>query len=130
MDAVYEDVCPCADRPLYHDARDGSERPWRVSEPHVLFKGLPGVALAARFCREQLDDGTWSGLPQMARKLDRDHAYQPKDSQDWKVKCECGAVHAVPQRELVFCCGDSRIFLADDEAAYVFELPPQEEDGV
>ncbi len=94
-----------------------------------MFRGLPGLALAARFCREQLDDGTWSGLPQMARKLeDRTEAYRIKDSQDWKVRCGCGAVHVVPQRELVFCCGDSRIFLADDEAAYVFELPPQDDE--
>lgn len=124
MDAVHDD-CPCAGRPYYHEAREPRERPQRVSEPRLIFGGLPGLALAARACRTQLDDGTFVGLAQTARKLDADHAYRVKDSTDWKVKCECGAVHVVPLREIVTCECD-RLFMQDGEAAWIFELGPQD----
>jgi hypothetical protein len=127
MHVAPNDACSYADRPYFDEARDTQPRPLMQSEPRLIFGGLTGLALAARFCRTQLDDGTWSGLAQMARKLDADHAYRVKDSTDWKVKCECDTVHVVPPREIV-TCGCDRLFMQDGDDAWVFELGPQDPD--
>lgn len=116
MDAAVHDDRPCAD-----------DRPTYRTEPRLIFGGLPGLALAARLCRTQLDDGTWTGLADTARKLTKDESYRVKDSMDWKVKCACETVHVVPYREIVTCTCD-RLYMQDGETAYVFELGPQEAD--
>ncbi len=119
------DVCEYADRPLYYDHREPAEPLARVSEPRLVFGGSAGLELAARFCRQQLDDGTWCGLPDVARKLGPKESYAVGGSTDWKVKCACETVHVLPLRSIV-TCGCGRLYLQDGYGAWVFELPPDE----